>query len=142
MCTTFFCPFTLANCLILYSQKKYKYFFFLINTLINKFFWIRPVFYVHSPHYRDHLLETVFHDKTYILIMSAIPYKTEAVVNAMMTASGIQPVKMHRTHIENKDWTAWNDIWFDYLNIAKIFGKFSFYFFTFFLHSISFTILT
>lgn len=45
----------------------------------------------------DHLLETVFHAKTYILIMSAIPYKTEAVVNAMMTASGIQPVKIHWT---------------------------------------------
>lgn len=74
--------------------------------------------------------------------MSAIPYNTEAVVNAMMTASGIQPVKTHGTHTKNKDWTAWNDIWFDYHNIAKIFGKFSFYFFTFFLHSISFTILT
>lgn len=45
----------------------------------------------------DHLLETVFYDKTYILIMSAIPYKTEAVVNAMMTASGTQPVKKHWT---------------------------------------------
>lgn len=45
----------------------------------------------------DHLLETVLHDKTYILIMSAIPYKTEAVVNAMMIASVIQPVKIHWT---------------------------------------------
>lgn len=54
----------------------------------------------------DHLLETVFYDKTYILIMSAIPYKTEAVVNAMMTASGIQPVQIHGTHTKNKDYTA------------------------------------
>lgn len=35
--------------------------------------------------------------------MSAIPYNTEAVVNAMMTASGIQPVKTHGTHTKNKD---------------------------------------
>lgn len=106
MCTTFFCPFTLGKCLILYSHKSYKYVFFLINTLIKNCFefaqcsmFILPIIGTNW----DHLLETVFHDKTYILIMSAIPYKTEAVVNAMMTASGIQPVKMHGTHIENKD---------------------------------------
>lgn len=96
----FFCPFTLANCFILYSQKSYKYFFFLLTHLLKNCFefaqcsmLILPIIGTNG----DHLLETVFHDKTYILIMSAIPYKTEAVVNAMMTASGIQPVKIHGT---------------------------------------------
>lgn len=74
--------------------------FFLINTLIKNCFefaqcsmFILPIIGTNG----DHLLETVLHDKTYILIMSAIPYKTEAVVNAMMIASVIQPVKIHWT---------------------------------------------
>lgn len=105
MCTIC-CPFTLANCLILYSQKGYKYFFFLLTHLLKNCFEFAQSFMLILPIIGtngDHLLETVFHDKTYILIMSAIPYKTEAVVNAMMTASGIQPVKIHGTHTKNKD---------------------------------------
>lgn len=96
----FVCPFTLANCFILYSQKGINIFFFLLTHLLKHCFefaqcsmLILPIIGTNG----DHLLETVFHAKTYILIMSAIPYKTEAVVNAMMTASGIQPVIKHWT---------------------------------------------